>query len=194
MGGEGPTIAIIRGLKVRVPVLDRFLNANGVDETYGLAPFYDIDPDQQSRLLRSKVGGGDTRTRIFVPSKLGRNETNFAYVAWAWEMVYAQKEILLDQHLPTNPPTGWAAMRDEILSFSHDTDSNWNAAGHGKTGLFVVVSDERPYFPLSFLQQNTPPIHCDQCEATFDLFRKRQEHRRLEHGIDEGSNPLPDND
>lgn len=70
-------------------------------------------------------------------------------------MVYAQKEILLDQQLPTNPPTGWAAMQDEILSFSHDTDTNWNAAGHGKTGLFIVVSDERPYFPLSFLQQNT---------------------------------------
>ncbi|KAL1866869.1 hypothetical protein Daus18300_006572 [Diaporthe australafricana] len=55
MGGEGPTIAIIRGLKVRVAVLDRFLNANGVDETYGLAPFYNIDPDKQSRLLRSKL-------------------------------------------------------------------------------------------------------------------------------------------
>ncbi|KAG6368949.1 hypothetical protein INS49_003167 [Diaporthe citri] len=112
MGGEGPTIAIIRGLKARVPVLDRFLNANGVDETYGLAPFYDVDPDKRSRLLRSKFGGGDTRTRIFVPSNLSHNETNFAYVAWAWEMIYAQKEILLDQQLPTNPPTGWAAVMD----------------------------------------------------------------------------------
>lgn len=69
MRREGPTIAIIRGLKVRVPVLDRFLNANGVDETYGLAPFYDVEPDQQSQLLRSKVRDGDTRTRSFVPSK-----------------------------------------------------------------------------------------------------------------------------
>lgn len=155
MGGEGPTIAIVRGLKVRVPVLDRFLDANGFDKTYGLAPFYDVDPDKQSRLLRSKVGGGDTRTRIFVPSKLSHTETKFAYVAWAWEMVYAQKEILLDQQLPTNPPTGWAAVKDEILSFSHDTDSNSTAAGHGQTGLFIVVSDERPYFPPSFLQQTT---------------------------------------
>lgn len=155
MGGEDPTIAIIRGLKVRVPVLDRFLNANGVDETYGLAPFYDVDPDKQSRLLRSRVGGGDTRTRIFVPSKPSHNESNFAYVAWAWEMVYAQKEILLDQLLPTNPPSGWAAVKDEILSFSHDTDSNWKDAGHGQTGLFIEVTDERPYFPPSFLQQTT---------------------------------------
>jgi len=81
MGGEGPTIAIIRGLKVRVPVLDRFLNANGVEETYGLPPLYNIDPDKQSRLLRSKAGGGGTRTRIFILSKLSHNETNFAYVA-----------------------------------------------------------------------------------------------------------------
>lgn len=155
MGGEGPTIAIIRGLKVRVTVLDRFLKANGVDKTYGIAPFYDVDPDKESQLLRSKVGGGDTRTRIFVPSKRDHNATTFAYVAWAWEMVYAQKEVLLDQQLPPNPPTGWAAVQDEILSFSHDTDSDWKAAGHGKTGLFIVVSDERAYFPQSLRQQIT---------------------------------------
>lgn len=163
MGGEDPAIAIIRGLKVRVPVLDRFLNANGVDKTYGHAPFYDVDPDKQSRLLRSKVGGGDTRTRIFVPSKRSHDRTSFAYVAWAWEMVYAQKEILLDQQLPTNPPTGWAAVMDEILSFDRDIDSAWKAAGHGKTGLFIVVSAERPYFPLSFLQRN---VASDSSPAT----------------------------
>lgn len=83
MGGKNPTIAIIRGLKVRITVLDRFLVANGVDETYGIAPFYKVDPDEQSRLLRSKVGGGDTRTRAFVPSKHGHDETNFAYVVGA---------------------------------------------------------------------------------------------------------------
>lgn len=153
--GLDPTIAILRGLKVRVSVLDRFLDANGVDKTYGLAPFYNIDPDERSRLLRSKVGGGDTRTRIFVPSKLDHNETNFAYVAWVWEMVYAQKEIVLDQQLPNDPPTGWVAMKDEILSFSDNTDSHWEAFGHGKMGVFIVVSDERPYFPQSLEQQTT---------------------------------------
>lgn len=159
MGREGPTISIIRGLKVRVPVLHRFLSANGVDETYGLAPFYDVDPDEQSQLLRSKVGNGDTRTRIFVPSKMGHNESNFAYVAWAWDMVYAQKEIPLDRQLPTDPPTGWKAVKNEILSFSYDTDSTWKVAGYGKTGLFIVVSDERRYFPLSLQQRNTVSVH-----------------------------------
>lgn len=155
MGGEDPTIAIIRGLKVRVPVLDRFLAANRVDETHGLAPFYDVDPDKQSWLLRSKVGGGDARTRIFIPSKRTHDESIFAYVAWAWEMVYAQKEIVLDQQLPMNPPMGWAALKDEILSHSLDADSGWEAAGHQKMGLFIVVSDERPYFPASFEQLRT---------------------------------------
>lgn len=159
MGGEGPTIAIVRGLKVRVPVLDRFLAANGVDETYGLAPFYGVDPDRRTKLLRCKIGGGDTRTRLFIPSKVGHDETNFAYVAWAREMVYAQKEILLDQQLPTNPPAGWEAVKDEILSFSHAIDFTWSAAGHGRTGVFIVVSDERPYFPLSLEQLNTVSAH-----------------------------------
>lgn len=40
MGGENPTIAIVRGLKVRVTVLDRFLAANGVDKTYGFASLH----------------------------------------------------------------------------------------------------------------------------------------------------------
>lgn len=33
-------------------------------------------------------------------------------------MFYAQKEILLDQQLPTKPSTGWEAVRVEIVSFS----------------------------------------------------------------------------
>lgn len=48
----------------------------------------------QSQLLRSEVGGGDTRTRIFVPLKLVHNKIEFAYMAHAWEIVLAQKEIL----------------------------------------------------------------------------------------------------
>lgn len=117
MEREGPTIAIIRGLP------GRFLSAHGVDETYGLAPFYDVDPDEQSQLLRSKVGDCDTRTSVFVPSKMDHNEYNFVHVAWAWDMVYAQKEIPLDHQLPTDPPTGWQAVKNEILSFIHDTDT-----------------------------------------------------------------------
>lgn len=70
-------------------------------------------------------------------------------------MVYAQKEVLLDQQLPIDPPMGWAAVKDEILSFSHNTDSTWKTAGHGKMGLFIIVSDEQPYRPESFLQQRT---------------------------------------
>jgi len=65
-------------------------------------------------------------------------------------MVYAQKEILLDQQLPTNPPTGWAAVKDEILSFSHNTDSDWKAAGHGKTGRLSLYQTNGHTFPYHF--------------------------------------------
>lgn len=153
MGREGSVIAILRGLKVRVSVLDRFLCANHVDETFGIPPFYDVDPDKQSRLLRSKAR--DTRTRIFVPSIVDHGASNFAYVAYTWEMIYAQKEISLDQQLPENPPEGWDALKDEILSFSHDIDATWRESGHGKIGLFIVVSDDRTYVPSSILKRIT---------------------------------------
>lgn len=158
MTGEGSTIAIIRGLKVRVPVLDRFLSANNIDETYGNAPFYDKDPDAQSQLLRSKVGGVDTRTRIFIPSKQNHNDSNFAYVAYVWDVVYAQKEITLDSQLPADLPIEWVSLKDEILSFSTSDDSIWESAGHGKMGLFIIVSDGRRYVPPSFKQRITVGI------------------------------------
>lgn len=90
---------------------------------------------------------------------MDHNESNFAYVAWAWDMVCAQKEIPLDHQIPTDPPTGWETVKNEILSFRHDNDSTCEAAGHGKTGLFIVVSDERRYFPLSLQQRNTASAH-----------------------------------
>lgn len=91
------------------------------------------------------------------PQKMDHNGSNFAYVAWAWDMVCAQKEVPLDHQLPTDPPTEWEAVKNEILSFRHDTDSTWEAAGHGNTGLFIVISDERRYFPLSLQQRTCVP-------------------------------------
>ncbi|KUI72098.1 hypothetical protein VM1G_08045 [Cytospora mali] len=194
MPREGQVIAIIRGLKVRIPVLDRFFAANGVEETYGIVPVYHIDPDEHSQLLRSKVGGSDSRTRIFIPHKTTYNESNFAYVAYAWDLVHAQKEIVLDG-LPTDPPAGWASLTEGIMSFSTgEDDDQWKEAGHGKMGLFIVVSENRHILPPSVKKRNTRPVLCDLCTATFDVFRDRQRHRMDEHGCTEGLNPLPDNE
>lgn len=91
---------MIRGLKVRVPVLDRFLIANDVYETEGIVPFYHRDPDIHSQLLRPKVRGNDTRTRIFIPQKYDHNGSNFAYVAYAWDFIHVQKKLVLDEQVP----------------------------------------------------------------------------------------------
>lgn len=109
---EDPSIAIIRGLKVHIQVLDRFFHDNGCHGTYGNPPFYDKDPDGFSTLLRSKLTSNNTKTRLFVPSKMNHNQTNFGYVAWAYERVYSQREILLEEHLPAEPPEGWGSLRD----------------------------------------------------------------------------------
>lgn len=154
MGREGHVTAILRGLKVRVHVLDKFLAANGVDETYAIAPFYHKDPDDQSRLLRSKIGTQNTRTRIFIPQRNDYNESNFAYVAYAWEMVFAQKEISLNTQLPEKPPAGWETLKNEIMVFSTtEDDVGWQVAGHGKVGLFIIVSDDRQFTPSSIEQR-----------------------------------------
>jgi hypothetical protein len=78
-------------------------------------------------------------------------------------MIYAQIEISLDQQLPKNPPEGWEALKDKILSFSHDIDATWRGSGHGKMGLFIEVSDERIYIPLSILKR------IQNCEYLFSV-------------------------
>jgi len=71
---------ILRGFKIPVAVLDRFLEANGVKPTFGYAPIYDLLPlpgadrpalDPGSAFLHSRVGGADNQTRIFIPNRQG---------------------------------------------------------------------------------------------------------------------------
>lgn len=152
--GEGPLIAIIRGLKVHIRVLDKFFNNNGCHKTYGCPPSYDKeDPDEFSALLRSKLSSQDTTVRLLIPWRTAHGRSSFGYIAWAYEMVYAQREVLLDDTLPVSPPEGWDTLRDEILSFSTSKDAILEASGHGKTGLFVVVCDDRSYYPPSIEQR-----------------------------------------
>lgn len=155
--GEGPLVAIIRGLKVHVRVLDKFLDSNGCHKTFGCAPFYNEDPDEFSILLRSKLSDHNTSTRLFIPWRTTHDRSKFGYIAWAYEMVYAQREVLLEENFPAEPPAGWDTLRDEILSFSTSEDAIWKASGHGKTGLFVVVCDERSYYPPS--TEQSIPVH-----------------------------------
>lgn len=153
--GEGHTVVIIRGLKVHIRVLDKFFRSNDCHTTQGYPPFYKEDPDEFSTLLRSKLSGNNTSTRLFIPTRDNHNLSNFGYIAWAYEMVYAQREILLGQSLPVEPPEGWNCLANEILSFGTSEDA-WDASGHGRTGVFIIVCDSRRYDPPSIEQRKLP--------------------------------------
>lgn len=150
--GEGPTVAIIRAHKVHIRVLDKFFRRNGCHTTQGIPPFYDEDPDEFSTLLRSKLSGNNISTRSFIPAKDTHSRSNFGYIAWGYEMVYAQREVLLEESLPVEHPEAWKTLANEILSFCTSEDA-WEASGHGKTGAFIIVCDPRRYEPPSIKQR-----------------------------------------
>lgn len=71
--------AIVRGFRIPMAVLDRFLTANDVYEFAGYAPFYD-KLDNASKLLRGRVDShsngsssnesNDSKTRVFIPYRM----------------------------------------------------------------------------------------------------------------------------
>lgn len=151
---EGPVVVIIRGLKVKIRVLDEFFYDNGCHTTSGYPPFYEEDPDEWSTLLRSRLGGNSKSTRLFIPARKDHDQSKFGYIAWTYEMVYAQKEVCLPEDLPIDPPEGWDSLKNEILSFGTSKDNRISEeSGHGKTGVFIVVCEERSYTPPSIAQR-----------------------------------------
>lgn len=87
-----PFFTILRGFKVPIPVLDAFLVANGLDETFGLAPFETRDP--VSDFLRAKTG--HPKTRLIIPYRRSYSHSDFGYIACAWIMTFAQRGIDMD--------------------------------------------------------------------------------------------------
>lgn len=139
--------AVVRGFKVSVAVLDRFLAANGVTETDGYSPFYDRTLDDASKLLRAKVSGSDNKTRLFIPFQVNRHRSASAYVAYAWVFVNAQRKLQIAEELPDKAPEGFAELRDEIMGFSDANAKGAEGEPHQDdlTGLFVVVTDEQAF-------------------------------------------------
>lgn len=153
---------ILRGFKIPIPVLDRFLEANGIDATFGFPPIYNRLPlpgsdrptlEPQSAFLRTKLAG-DTNTRIFIPNRQGLTRSTHAYVAYAYIMVLGQRQIDLVAELPDRPPPGFVELRSEMLRFAKDEDgallkvAGMQPSGDGvepASQLFVVVTDEREY-------------------------------------------------
>lgn len=164
MPSAGST-TLLRGFKVSVAVLDAFLAANGVDETFGTPPFYKDHPDHDpiSRLLADKVSAASattdavdkTRFRVLIPAAEGHSPSAVAYVAHAWATVYAHREIDLDRDLPAGAPPGFAQLRDEVLAFVPRVDPAARIPDEGKLGLYLVHTfDSRgTYLPQEFLDR-----------------------------------------
>jgi hypothetical protein len=152
---------ILRGFKVPIAILDRFLEFNGVMQTWGYPPMYDRPPlpgsdrptlDPQSAFLRTKLAATNY-IRIFIPNSQGMDQSTHAYVAYAYVMVFSQRQIDLVAELPDQAPPGFAELRSEILGFAKEGEEGLLQVagmqvreGQDLTSfLFVVVTDEREY-------------------------------------------------
>jgi hypothetical protein len=112
MPEQGST-TLLRGFQVSVAVLDAFLVANNVDETYGTPPFYKDHPDHDpiSKLLLAKIARFDekadkTKFRVILPSVEGDDIATTAYVTYAWVSVEVHREVNMDLNLPAEPQKG----------------------------------------------------------------------------------------
>ncbi|ROW00395.1 hypothetical protein VMCG_07335 [Cytospora schulzeri] len=150
------TTTILRGFKVPFPVLDAFLKAHDIHESEGLcagfAPFYDQYPDTVTTLLRNKVGGGDKKTQVFVPYRKSYDFASCGYIAYDWIMVFAQRNIKPGE-LADTPPVGFEELRREILSYCKGNEPLIDDPRY-QNGLYVVITDERPFFPRELVERN----------------------------------------
>lgn len=115
-----PVITVLRGFKVSIPTLDAFLHANGLDETYGISPFYHEQPDDPvSQLFHSKLGVDDPekKTRLIIPHRRNMDYSTVAYVAYTWIMVFAHRELPPDDDW-NDVPAGFEDLRRDILEFA----------------------------------------------------------------------------
>jgi hypothetical protein len=142
-----PTITVLRGFKVPVPVLDAFLTAHEVTETEGIPPRDNADR-VISTLFRNKMGAGAGDARLFIPQREGYSRSTLAYVAYSWLHVYVQRRIIEDDDLLKIAPASFVKLRDDIMGFAH------GASGFAKTdpsmgdiGLYVVFTASLVWVP-----------------------------------------------
>lgn len=145
------TITALRGFRVRLSTLDKFLVANGKAHgaENGFAPLYDFDkpegPDEISAILRAKAGGGSGILYV-VPAAEGHDVTPYVYVAYQYRHVYSQLRIT-PHDPPEQPiPAEFEQLRQEILSYREnagDGSSQGNDQEDGAMGLYIVYTEDR---------------------------------------------------
>ena len=140
---------ILRGFQVPIPVLDAFLVANGLDETYGTPPLDYKDP--ASDLLREKTG--HSKARLIIPARMHYSPADFGYIAYDWVMTFAQRQLHLDKELLDEAPAGFAELRNEIMGFAEEAGVSMEPGD--QTGLFAIITDERGYAPEEIIDRDT---------------------------------------
>lgn len=144
---------LLRGFKVSISVLDAFLAANCVPETFGTPPFHRDHPDNDSisKLLCSRIteitGSSADKNlfRVVIPSRAPYNASRVAYVTYAWATVYAHREVDLENDLPAAVPEGFEDLRQEILSHGDGVNGLKDSdkiPDEGKLGVYMVYTFE----------------------------------------------------
>ncbi|KAK4151565.1 hypothetical protein C8A00DRAFT_17049 [Chaetomidium leptoderma] len=203
---------ILRGFKVPIAVLDRFLASNAVDTTGGCPPFLtpDLDSngiplDPHSAFLRAKLaaaGDNNSLARIFIPNRRGQDSCTHAYVAHAYVMVFAQRKITLAADLPDRAPPGFAELRREILGFAEEgeeallrVDGMQGEEGEEPASLlYVVITEERAFpFARPFVPESV--LTCEKCGAVFEAWVNLHYHCSEAHNLEMRgyTSPFPDN-
>lgn len=145
------TVTALRGFRVRLSTLDKFLVANGKvhGAENGFAPLYHFEkpegPDEISALLRAKAGGGSGILYV-VPAAEGHDITPYVYVAYQYRHVYSQLRIT-PQDPPEQPiPAEFEQLRQEILGYkasAGDGASQGADEEDGAMGLYIVYTEGR---------------------------------------------------
>ncbi|KAH6614651.1 hypothetical protein B0J18DRAFT_494229 [Chaetomium sp. MPI-SDFR-AT-0129] len=192
-----PITTVLRGFKIPIPVLDRFLESNGVEPTYGMPPLYSralhrSDPNFPPLTSFSPEAAANFHNQnahVFIAQYPGLPRAQHAYIAYAYVMVFAQRQLDLTRDLPEQAPPGWRELGEEMMGFVTAEDEGLmkspgvQAAAEGQdsgAGLFVVLTEERD-FPQTEYSFRDSDRRCDVCGDDLGGWFKLQEHKRQVH-------------
>ncbi|KAL2128559.1 hypothetical protein VTI74DRAFT_9016 [Chaetomium olivicolor] len=178
---------ILRGFKVPISVLNRFLASNGVEEIDGTPPRSVYFPgetptmlDPQSAYLRAKLvlaSDTDSGARLFIPQPLpqGQAPSTYGYIAYAYTQVYTERIVDLACELPDQAPPGFAELRREILGFAEEGEEALlqvvgmqGAEGEDAASLLFSVITNDHDFPLEGTVMRPSYLRCDDYTVVFD--------------------------
>ena len=133
-------VAMVKGFKVDVEVLDAFLDENGLWETFGTRPLPE-QAEEITQLFKAKGVQGDVK--VFVPHQIGYNNPNYMLVCFDWMLVYAIREFDSGS-LQKNMPPGLKEIKTMLKA-----DSN-------EVRTWVIFNDEEwPWTPELIVQRHT---------------------------------------